>query len=120
MKPGTPDLPPDLGLGASQAQRRPAGAQPAGEHCQIHHQGDIRKRELAHVDQDVSLGAKGTRYRLPSPSLRGPVLVSPAAQDRGLFTEVDDRGELYPNVESRRKLDLKARLNCERWFPWTT
>ena len=103
MQSGSQDQSTDLRLGPAEAQGTATGSQPAREHGQIQHQRHIRKGEFTQVHDHVGLRAKRARERLPPPSLCGPVLVSAAAQSRGLFTEVDDRRELYTNLASRCK-----------------
>ena len=95
MEAGPLDLRTDVGPCTTEAHRPALRAQAAGEHRKVHHQGDVCKRELAHVDDDIGLGAECPGQRLPAPTLRGSVLVSATAQHGGLFAVVDDPGNLF-------------------------
>jgi hypothetical protein len=99
---GALDLRADVRPCAAEAHSPALPAQAAGEHREVHHQGDVGKRELAHVHDDIALGAKRPGKRLPSPTLGGSVLVSATAQHGGLFAVVDDPGNLV-NVAVARK-----------------
>ena len=80
----------DLRLGGAQQNRATALAKPPGQHRQIHHQRRVGEHEVTQIDHDVSLGTDGANHRLPPTSLRGPVLLSRATEDRRLWIEVDD------------------------------
>jgi metal-sulfur cluster biosynthetic enzyme len=81
---------PDLWLSAPEQDRAPPGAQAARDHCQIEHQRRVREHELAEIDDYVRLGSDGAGQSLPTTTLSRPVLVTPTAQSRGFFIEVDD------------------------------
>jgi hypothetical protein len=84
------DQRPDLGLGAAEQDRAATYAQASGQDRQIEHQRPVREHKLAEVDDDIALCAYRAGQSLPSASLRGLILVSAAAQSRGLFIEIDD------------------------------
>jgi metal-sulfur cluster biosynthetic enzyme len=95
VQPGALDLPADVGLGAAQTDRPALPTHAPSKHGEIDHQGDISESELAHVDDNVALRAKGSGKRRSPPGLRDAVLVSAAAQHGGLFAVIDDPGNLF-------------------------
>ena len=94
MQAYTLDLLADVGFCSAQPESPTLSPQPASEHRQIDHQRSVGECELAEIDNDVALGAKGTRQSLPSTALSGSILVSATPQGGGLFAEVDDPSNL--------------------------
>jgi hypothetical protein len=80
----------DLGLGASQQDGAPVGAQTAREPREVEHQRRVGEHELAEVDDDVGLRSDRPRQRPSAPALRRAILVSAAAQGGRLVIEIDD------------------------------
>ncbi len=90
MQPDHLDQRPDLRLRIAQKNRAPTLAKPAGQHRQIDHQRRVGEHELAQIDHHVGVGTDGADHRLPPAALRGPILISRAAEDRRLLLERDD------------------------------
>jgi hypothetical protein len=90
MQTGDLDQRPDLGLSVPEQQRASTNAKAARDHREVEHQRGVREHKLAEVDDDIGLGADRAYERLSAASLRRPILVSTAAQDRRLVIEIDD------------------------------
>jgi metal-sulfur cluster biosynthetic enzyme len=95
MEPGALDLQADVGPDPTQAHRPASPAQATRKHGQVDHQGDVRERELAHVDDDITLGTEGAGNRLSPSTLSGAILIASTPQNGGLFAVIDDRGNLH-------------------------
>jgi metal-sulfur cluster biosynthetic enzyme len=88
------DQGPDLRLGSAQKDRAPVRAKPAGQHRQVEHQRRVGERQLGQIHDHIGLRAERARQRAAPIALGAAVLISSAAQDRRLVTEVDDSGNL--------------------------
>ena len=84
----------DLRLRVAQAQGAPVRPEAPGDHREVEHHRRVGEHELGEVDDDVALGSDGTDESLAAGALGRPVLVSPAAENRRLVIEVDDRENL--------------------------
>jgi metal-sulfur cluster biosynthetic enzyme len=94
VEPDDLDQAADLRLRRAEEDGTPARSQAPREHGQIEHQRCVGERQAAQVDDNVTLRPQGPDKSRSAESLRHPVLVSTAAQCRGLLLEVDDGGNL--------------------------
>jgi hypothetical protein len=100
-----------LRLGTAHEDLAAPDAQAAGQHGQIEHHRRVGKGKLAQVDHHVRLCPKRAHHGASPASLRGPVLVSAAAQGRGVFIEVDDGQNLHKLVYWPQGGTIKDSLN---------
>ena len=100
----------DLGLRASQQNRSAADPQAPGEHREVEHQRCIGEHQLAEIDDHVGLGTQRASQRGSPASLRGPILVAAATEDRRLVIEVDD-GENLQKIRASRQVKLGTFVN---------
>jgi metal-sulfur cluster biosynthetic enzyme len=98
------DDPQDLGLRVAQVHE-PSGATQAPRHDrEVEDQRAVGERQLAKIDDDVALTGKRAGESGASPSARRNVLVSRAAQNGGLFGELDDGWATYTTGRATLKL----------------
>jgi hypothetical protein len=96
------------------------GSQPPREHREVEHQRRVCKDELGQVHHHISLGLEGPGECLAPTALRRAVLVSTAAQRRGLFIEVDDGPATYRNCKRLRKAQRPISLHSCTCLPLMT
>jgi metal-sulfur cluster biosynthetic enzyme len=98
------DHPQDLGLRVAQVHE-PAGTTQAPRHDrEVEDQRAVGERQLAKIDDDVALTGKRAGESRASPPARRNVLVSRAAQNGGLFGELDDGWATYTTGRATLKL----------------
>jgi metal-sulfur cluster biosynthetic enzyme len=102
----------DLGLRAPDLDHLAVDAQTAGDHRQVEHQRRVGEHELAEVDDHVGVGAQCADQCGPPVSLRIPILVAAAAQDRRLVIEVDDGRETYKKLRPPTRPERPTYLKC--------
>jgi metal-sulfur cluster biosynthetic enzyme len=88
------DEPLDVWLGAAQRHEAACLAQASRDHREVDHQRGVGKRQVREVDEQIAIDRERSRQR-PAPQRLGrPVLVARARQDRRVFAERDDGGNL--------------------------
>ena len=90
-----------LGLRAAERHAPAAAPQAAGHDRQVEDHRAVGEGQLAQIDDHVALSGKRAGESRASPPARRNVLVSRAAQDSGLFGELDDGRATYMTGRAR-------------------
>jgi metal-sulfur cluster biosynthetic enzyme len=101
------DEPLDVRLGAAQRHAAPGLAKAARDHREVDHQRRVGERQVRQVNQQIAVDRERSRQRSAPQRLGRAVLIPRARQDRRVFAERDDGGNL-PQTAAATLIHMSA------------